>query len=136
MLFLLDELYNLLKRDFNPFLEERGLPPLRRVALDPLSSDIFPSLNITLKEISIAREFSSPKEKVWRGVFYLSLLLREDGEGDTPLLGSYIEALWEFLEKRETPPIFRGSCLRISPLPLKKPLQRGISIEYEVLYLP
>lgn len=136
MLFLLDSLYHLLKQRLNPFLQERGLPPLRRFSLLPLSADIFPSLNLSLKEVSPAEEFLCSKDKVWRATFNLSLLLYEDGEGDSSLLGSYIEALKEFLEGINTPPIFKSSCEKISPLLLKKPLQRGINIEFTVLYLP
>ncbi len=132
---VLDELFELLKRELNPFLQEKGLPPLKRFSLQPLTSDILPSLNLALKETSLAEEFPSPKGKVWRGTFQISLLLKE-GEENDQLLGSYIEAIREFLEGREIPSIFKGNLLKISPLPLKKPLHRGVSIEYEVLYLP
>lgn len=136
MHFLLDEFYDLLKRELNPYLGEKGLSPLKRFSLQPLSSDILPSLNITLKELSVAKELSSQKEKAWRGIFSLSLLLRESGEDEEPQLSSYVEAICQFLEERKISPILKGACLKISPLPSKKPLQRGVNIEYEILYLP
>lgn len=133
---LIDKLYTILRQELNPFLQERGLPPIRRFSLHSFSSDILPSLNIALKEFALTDEPSSVKEKVWRGTFIISLLLREDGERDSPLLGPYVQALREFLEGMKTLPIIKGTCMRISPIPSKKPLQRGISIEFEILYLP
>lgn len=136
MLFILDELRKYFQKNLNPFLIQRGLPPLRRISTTPLSSDIFPSLQLNLREFSLAEQFSTPHIKVWRGAFNIILYLREDEEGANPLLGSYIEALRVFLEGIQTPFIFKNNCRNVTILPLKKPYQRGISFEFEILYIP
>ncbi|MBC7327545.1 hypothetical protein H5T87_05465 [bacterium] len=136
MRFVLDEIYKYIEQNLNDFLEERGLLPFRRIALGPFSSDITPSLNLSLKELKIADEFASPNSNVWKGVLILTVFLREDGEKGDSFMSSYLQAVCDFLESREMSPFFKISCRKITSVKVQKPLLRGMDIELEVLYLP
>ena len=132
---IFDDVYNLFKQELNPFLEARGLKPIRRFSFVPVPTDILPSLVLIFKELGVAKEFSSPKRKVLRSIFNLFLYIREENQTESSLLGDYIKAIRDFLQENKPEKVFWGKCEKVSNLILKNPSLKGINIEYEVFYL-
>jgi hypothetical protein len=132
---IVDEVYDLLRQKLNPFLETRGLEPIRRFSLVPVPNDILPSLALIFRELGVAKEFSSPKRNVLKSNFNIFFFIREQKQTESSLMGDYIQAIFDFLEENKPERVFWGKCEKVSNLSLKSPSLRGIDIEYEVFYL-
>jgi len=130
-----DEVYELLRQKLNPFLEARGLEPIRRFSLVPVPNDILPSLALIFRELGVAKEFSSPKRNVLKSAFNLFFFLREQRQTESSLMGDYIQAICDFLEENKPEKVFWGKCEKITHLSINHPSLKGVNIEYEVFYI-